>query len=182
MSHTLNKLNITSEGLEELLPYIPSNCGYIINGKKYYGNGNLQDSGKTVKMLTQNNSLMLWTRRGFTEMELDPEDTELGVFTEKKRRRLITSRSMRPCPSELENNGLCHERFDHEHQKYFYHFAKYNSNVVATNKTDSRVQCKYSRHGKWHCWEKNNGDHAKIFFHDDDHKVVPSVPVWGNAQ
>jgi hypothetical protein len=30
--------------------------------------------------------------------------------------------------------------------------------------TDLRPQCKYTKGG---CWEKHNGEHAKVFFHTD---------------
>ena len=178
MSNSQITTNITRAGIEEVLPYVPSNRGYIINGNKYYGNGNLHGSGRDVKMLTENNSVQIWLRRGFVENKLESDDTEWGIFTDKKQRRLVTSRAMRPCPTELKNSGMCHERFDPEHRKYFYHFAKYIKGALVHHENDGRVQCKYSRHGKWHCWEKNNGEHANVFFHGDD---KPLVPVWNKC-
>jgi hypothetical protein len=162
MSQSQTKQNI---GLMEILPYIPSNRGYILNGKKYYGKSGLLN--------TDANSVKIWLRRGFVEKELNLRDTSWDVFTNTERRSLIRSRAMLLCPAELENDGLCPDLFLQNHCKYYYHFAKYSNGNLIHSTIGHQIECKYSHSGKFNCREKNNGKHAKVFYHVDA-QLVPN--------
>lgn len=152
--------------IQTVLPYIPSNRGYIVNGKKYYGKGPLANEGSDVQMISPDDCVHVWLRRGYLK-QTNTTGTEWDVLTKNNTHTLVTSRAMRPCPAELENDGLCQQRLEPEHRKFFYHFAKYNNGQPVSHPTEYRVQCSYSYYGKWHCWEKNNGEHARVFYHPD---------------
>lgn len=162
MSQSLSEKNIP----RELFHNVPSNRGYIIDGKRNYGGSELTNKGSDVVMIDSDRHLHVWLRRGYLEKELNANDTDWDCWTSTPRQRLVTSHSMRPCPAELENRGMCLDRFDPEHRKYFYHFANYKRGTLVVK--DGLVRCKYHCKGdKWQCWEKHNGGHAKVFYHED---------------
>jgi len=162
MSDSQSEKNI----LRESFHHIPSNRGYIIDGKRHYGCGDLVNKGKDVVMIDSNRHLHVWLRRGYLENELNDNDTDWCCWTSLPRQKLVTSRGMRPCPAELANSGRCLDRFDPEHRKYFYHFANYRKGSLIVK--DGLVRCKYHTKGdKWQCWEKHNGEHARVFYHED---------------
>ena len=156
-----------SKDIKDFLPYIPSNRGYIVNGKKLYGKGSPINMAQDVKFLdSRTNHVHIWMKRGYMEKKLDSEDTEWDAFTNRiQKRPLVSSRDMRPCPAELSNTGMCQERFDPKHRKYYYHYAKYDNDGVVCSDNDNRVRCIYDLNGKFHCWERANPEHMKVFSH-----------------
>ena len=162
MSQSLREKNIPRESLHN----IPSNRGYIIDGKRYHGGGELTNKGIDTVMIDSDRHIHVWLRRGYLEKELNDNDTDWDCWTSTPRQRLVTSRSMRPCPAELENCGICLDRFDPEHRKYFHHFANYNRDTLDVK--NGLVRCKYHYNGsKRYCWEKHNVEHNKVFYHED---------------
>ena len=162
MSYHQNEKNI----LHKSFHHIPSNRGYIIDGKKHYGGGDLVNKGKDIVMIDSNRHLHVWLRQGYLEKELDENDTDWDCWTSLQRQKLVVSRRMSPCRFELANDGMCPNRFDPDHCKYFYHFSKYKNGSLINN--NGLVLCKYHTKGdKLECWEKHNGEHARVFYHED---------------
>jgi hypothetical protein len=160
MSNSHTKKNISS-----ILYVVPSNRGYIIDGQKIYGKGPPINSADDVRLLDNNRNVNIWLKRGFLQKKLEPNNTEWDAFSNRVDKcRLITSRDMRPCPAELSNAGLCQERSNPNHRKFYYHFTKYNGKDIVYS-SDDHVMCRYDLNGKSHCWEKNNILHMKIFSH-----------------
>lgn len=145
---------------------IPSNCGYIQGWKKYYGNAP-SDGTCSVKMVEPSiRNTHVWGRRGYTQWELNKneKDEEGCETTVGKRRKLISSRSMIPCPNELKNNGQCHLRFNEEHERHHYHFTRRRQGVVIHNH-DGKPICRYHITGDKKCWESRNSQHRQVFAH-----------------
>ncbi len=161
MTSCTNSKNID---IDIVTPYLPYNRGYIINGRKIYGHQETVKNCTNMKLISSDNHIHTWLRRGYVEKKLNADETEYDGLLKSKRRVLISSRSMMPCPNELNNYGICTERHDPNHRNFFYHFTKYdrNDNIVTRN---NMVVCRYKKHGKWNCWEKQNGHHAKVFTH-----------------
>jgi hypothetical protein len=155
--------------IEHLLLYIPSNRGYIIDGKKYYGKNNICNNGIDVRLLDDKCYIHHWAKNSYIEEKLSIDDTELLVFTKNMIKNMInniaSSKDMRPCPAEVSNHGLCQERFNPEHRKSYYHFAKYKNNELLLHLNDGSPICKYNIDGNWYCWEQNNPRHCSLFYH-----------------
>lgn len=94
-----------------------------------------------------------------------------AVVTLDGNQNFVSSQSMKPCKYELENFGVCSKHNDTHHNQFNYHFAyiissnkkpvyEHQVHVHCNNK--KRVICKYS---KDKCWEKNNSEHNKVFYH-----------------
>jgi hypothetical protein len=161
MSATEIQINIK----EVILPYTPSNRGYIINDRKYYGKQNYIDNGENVKLISPDKHIHTWVRRGYVESILNNNEFDIDALGNlvNPNRQLVSSRSMMPCPAELCNSGLCLERHNTEHLKYYYHFARYKNGHIVTN--GNSVECRYNKEGNWKCWERNNGLHCNVFYH-----------------
>lgn len=142
---------------------VPSNCGYIYDGKKYYGNAS-PDGTNFVRMVEPNmRNTHVWGRRGYTQWELNEKGKD-GWETVGKHRKLIRSRAMIPCPNELKNNGQCHLRFQEEHERHHYHFARRRQGVVIHNHNNKPI-CRYHITGDKKCWESRNSQHRQVFAH-----------------
>lgn len=152
----------STETVKNILHYVPSNRGYIVNGKKFYGNQTSVDKASNMKLLSDDRHVHSWMRFGYVETVLEKNETDCDGFTCVKRgRKLVTSRPMRPC--RVENGGKC-ENIDPEHRKFFYHFTKYiDGNPVVRD--DGKILCKYRKSGDWKCWEAQNGEHCNNFYH-----------------
>jgi hypothetical protein len=162
MSTTDNNMNMT-EVL--ILPYTPSNRGYIIDGRKFYGKQNSIDNAENVKLISSDKHIHTWVRRGYVESILNKNELDVDALcnSDGSSRKLVTSRSMMPCPAELYNSGLCLDRRNSEHLKYYYHFSKYKNGHIVTD--GDMVECRYNKEGRWKCWERNNGLHCNVFYH-----------------
>ena len=151
----------------ESLPFIPSNRGYILEENKFYGTNKPIESQKNVKLIDfDTRQVHIWNRRGFLKKEINEGETDWDCWTTESRQRLITSRSMKPCPHEIKNNGICPKHSDPNHTKFFYHHSEYDKdgNLITKN---GRVKCKYhSKESKNPCWETLNSDHIKVFYHE----------------
>lgn len=148
----------------DMLPYLPSNRGIVVDGKKYFGA--LESDSAIIISVIEGRQIHSWLRRSYTLEEFNDSDTEWSALTENKRRRLVTSRKMLPCPEELKNSGVCNKRHDREHREFFYHFAKHRHGSPVSN--GSRVKCLYQRSGSRPCWERYNADHCRVFYHSND--------------
>lgn len=154
------------ENIGQILSCVPSNHGYIIDGKKYYGKSNMYDDGINVKLLDENLHVHVWTRTRYFDRKLSEDDTEWSAFTDTSGNEIVYARDMRPCPAELTNNGLCQQRLDPEHRKLYYHFSTYIKGELVQQPNDGRVLCRYKEDGNWYCWEKNNLRHCSVFYHN----------------
>mgnify|MGYP006138436245 CR=1 FL=1 len=167
MSQTLQNQNINFD-LLQVLKYLPSNRGYTSHDKNYYGSDAPINTGKDIKLITPEKTIQIWLRKGFVEMEQNTGETDWDALMLTSQRRLIASRVMKHCPTELENSGLCLERLNPEHKKFFYHFAAYTKDGHMLQNDDCRVKCKFDHYGSNKCWERYNGKHTRVFFHNDD--------------
>ena len=141
----------------KMLPHTPSNRGYIINGIKHYGYQKFVDDDKNVVLFSVDDKhIHTWARRGYVEYI-----KELNEFTDSFHKKLVSSNSMTPCPAELHNSGLCLDKNNLNHLKYYYHFSRYKNNNIVIN-GDNMVECKYK---KDKCWEGHNGLHCNVFYH-----------------
>ena len=113
---------------------LPSNRGYIINDRKYYGKQNYINNGENVKLISPDKHIHTWVRRGYVEsINNNKFDIDSLGNSVNPNRQLVSSRSMMPCPAELYNSGLCLERHNTGHLKYYYHFARYKNGHIVTN-------------------------------------------------
>jgi hypothetical protein len=164
MSSFNKNQNIDLDQSSAIVPYIPYNRGYIINGRKIYGHQDEIEKGKNMKLISQDNHIHIWFRRGYLEKKLNDKETDYDGLFVTHRCSLVTTRAMMPCPAEIHNSGICLDRFDSKHNQFYYHFTKYDchGNIVIH---DNMVMCKYKNKGKWYCWERYNSKHCNVFTH-----------------
>lgn len=164
MNSFVNSNNINEYSASTIIPYIPYNKGYMINGRKIYGQQDQIENGTSMTLISPDNHIHIWTRREYVEKKMNEKDTEYDALFESSPRYIVSNRDMIPCPSELHNSGICLERNNPDHRKYFYHFTKYDrdGNIVMY---DNMVLCRYKKKGKWYCWENHNNEHNNVFTH-----------------
>lgn len=147
------------------MKYVPYNHRYMENGILHYGKA--ESTGEDCVRLVDvdKHQICIWQRRGYCNYQLhSSENVEDGWETIGKRRKLVESRKITPCPHELHNKGECPMRFTPEHQKWHYHFSMRLGKEVIRD-TDGKPVCRYRLFGHKKCWESQNGEHRKVFAH-----------------
>lgn len=145
---------------------IPCNCGYIIDGKKYYGKATALHHGRNVKMIEYKDNdrfLHIWFRKAYYKYKMAPEETDIdGWYYYNDNREVLESSIISLCDKEHTYSGEC---FNRDNEKKVYHYSKIvNSNDV--DRTDyGKPICKYPKRGIIRCWELNNPEHTKIYHH-----------------
>jgi hypothetical protein len=166
---------------QDIIKHLPANRGYIDGkGWKHYGDKPVVENGLNVVMITpttvnsRSATAHVWSRRAFTKLALDTNITEYDCLTGDQHGSYITSRGMKPCQNEIANNGICSDRFNPNHKKFYYHFTKYRDGQSvrvfgsddAVSKPRWKPLCKYHKSGDLICWEKQNGNHCSVFSHE----------------
>lgn len=144
---------------------VPANYGFMEDGVKKYGHTD-STGEECVKMVDRDQRHShTWQRHGYCVYQMRKDETdEEGWTIVGKRRKLLESRKMCPCPYELSEEGECPMRFDPEHEKWHYHFAKRREGKVVRN-GDGKPVCRYHLNGRRKCWEKHHSMHRQVFDH-----------------
>lgn len=127
----------------------PCNQGYIFAGQKIYGDLPATDT-QDVKLLdVHTDKIHIWHRHCHTVFTQEPDKL-----------RYETSNQMTPCPQEA-MFGVCYQRFDEEHHKFFYHYCHGKPRFY-----EGKPVCRYSLVDKdCLCWERFNSEHNKNYHH-----------------
>jgi hypothetical protein len=146
------------------LSFLPSNRGYTVEGKKFYGGTGAIDGAGNVKLVDGNQDLCVWGRKGFTKWSLEGETDYEGLGVFRHGRKLLECNSKAPCKNELFYGGECNHRWDPSHCENFYHFSRRDSDGYVL-KRGGKAVCRYHAKGDHKCWERINGFHARTFVH-----------------
>ena len=149
--------------LKNILQYIPSNCGYIVNNRRYFGKKEPTDDN-IVKLISEDTGeRYIWTRNVYI-VEKAGKCTDHDFFMGNNLSWLSANHiKKQSCPIELLNGGVCQDRNNYLHKKTFYHFAAYDKDGIIED--DGYVKCRYNSSNGLKCWESCNGDHNDVFFH-----------------
>ena len=72
---------------------LPSNRGYIINNRKYYGKQNYIDNGENVKLISPDKHIHTWVCRGYVESILNNNEFDIDALgnSVNPNRQLVSS-------------------------------------------------------------------------------------------
>jgi len=156
MTSTQTEINMNMEN-------VPSNYGYISEGRKYMGRAAPEECNKIVRLTDIDLKIThIWSRRGYCSYQMNKgEANEDSWVVVGKKRTLIESRSKAPCPFELSEDGKCSHWCEPDHQKWYYHFSLRHGQVIARNE-ENKPYCRYHIGD---CWEKYNSPHQHMFVH-----------------